>query len=205
MMVLVIIIYTPIITNAQVGCYDESLSIEKFFYKNNDGTMTFDENSARDAGFTSEYIKLVKNNVAIINYNIINNNAVLADDFSVTLYINGAKDNVKKLNAVRGQSKIVVQATGLVMVYMNTAEIDDLIHVLDINNDIYSLMGAVGFLSRAKTIVERACGLGAFVGYIQIKSYKAQIKQVRKNGTGIIMYVAPMPDGVNSSVWFGAQ
>ena len=43
------------------------------------------------------------------------------------------------------------------------------------------------------------------IGLLQIYLYKAQINQVKSKGTGIIMYVTPMPDGVGSTATFGAQ
>ena len=197
---------TPLIASAKTQEYNSDSSIEEFFCRNDDGTMTFDEIGAENAGFSCDYIKVVKNNVAIINECINNGDAVLSGDYSVTIYPDNSKrSSGRMLRAVRGQSKVVMQATGLVMVYMNSAEADDLYNTLGRLGHAYSIVGIIGWLTTAAPILSQACSMCSAVGYIQVTSYRTQIQQVRKSGRGIIMYVAPMPDGVNSSVWFGAQ
>lgn len=57
----------------------------------------------------------------------------------------------------------------------------------------------------AKPLLSKACAASATVAGLQLSLYKSQINQVKKNGTGIIMYVAPMPDGMGNQITFGAQ
>lgn len=171
--------------------------IEKFFTKNVDGTMSFDANGASLAGYNDLTVEFVNENVENINNAVRNEGAILDDDFKVTIYVNGSR--------ARGQSKVEVWATGMVLVYMNTAEIDDLYRILTINNKAYNLASTVSDLITAKGIIVKACSVSSKIGLLQIYLYKAQINKVKSKGTGIIMYVTPMPDGVGSTATFGAQ
>ena len=134
---------------------------------------------------------------------LVSQGYVINDDFSMDIYINKSSGK-NMLRAVRGQSKVVVWATGMVLVYMTNVEANDLYNTLGKVGAWITLSGIIPYLLKSKEIISEACGVALFVGGVSIVLYQAQINQARKNGTGIIMYVAPLPDG-GTSVAFGAQ
>lgn len=170
--------------------------IEQFFSKNDDGTMSMDAKQAREAGYSEYTIQFVQSNIDGINEAVRTQGAVIDDDFKATIYFSTSR--------ARGQSKVETWATGMVLVYMNNAEADDLYNTIDNLGWLGTLAGLAGLLTVSKPIISQACGISSFVAAVAIGLYKAQINQVKKNGTGIIMYVAPLPNG-GSSVTFGAQ
>lgn len=105
----------------------------------------------------------------------------------------------------RGQSKVEIWATGMVLVYLNSDEANDLYNLVGNLNFVGTLYDGAGLLTVAKPRISYACNVASYVAGIWISSYKAQINQAKSNGTGIIMYVAPMPDGIGSTTSFGAQ
>lgn len=171
--------------------------IEEFFSKNEDGTMSLDVSSAQAAGYTDRSVEFILGNINEINNMVRTQGAYINDDFVATLYFSSTR--------AKGQSKIEYWATGMVLVYMTDAEADDLYHTIDRLNWVGILLDLVKYLTSAKSIISQACNIGSKFSNIQIGSYKAQIDQVRKNKTGIIMYVAPLPDGIGTSISFGAQ
>ncbi len=139
---------------------------------------------------------------------VISQGATIADDYSVTLYTDTRSSNVKSARTsarAKGQSKVVVWATGMVLVYMNSAEASDLSSAITKAGIGCTLSGIIPFLLTAKPLISQACSIGLYVAGVAIVSYQVQIDKVRASGKGIIMYVAPMPDGIGSSVSFGSQ
>ncbi len=171
--------------------------IEKFFIKNVDGTMSFDANGASLAGYNDLTVEFVNENVENINNAVLNEGAILDDDFKVTIYVNGSR--------ARGQSKVEVWATGMILVYMNSVEVKDLSSVLDSTARLYTIASVMKELSAAYPIISKACQASQVIGLIQISLYKIQIRNLTAQGRGIIMYVSPLPDGISSTVTFGAQ
>ncbi len=171
--------------------------IERFFAKNVDGTMSFDADGASLAGYNDLTVGFVNENVENINNAVRNEGAILDDDFKVTIYGNGAR--------AKGQSKVEVWATGMVLVYMNTTETADFEKVLTATKGVCNLIQMASKLGASKFIILKACEKSAQVQVLQITLYKAQVQQVKSNGTGIIMYVTPMPNGIGSTATFGAQ
>lgn len=171
--------------------------IEEFFSKNADGTMSLDVNSAQSAGYTERSIEFILGNIEEINNMVRTQGAYINDDFVATLYFSSSR--------AKGQSKIEYWATGMVLVYMTDAEADDLYHTIDRLSWVGTLLNLIKHLTTAKPIISKACGAVAQLNNLLIGSYKAQIDQVRKNKSGIIMYVTPLPDGIGTSISFGAQ
>lgn len=182
--------------------------IDQFFSKNVDGTMSFDSMAASMSGYNQTTVDFVQENVDMINQLVVTKGVSIADDYSVTICTDNNQLGSKAARTMaraKGQSKVVVWATGMVLVYMNTSETNDLYSALSKVGAGCTLLGIVPTLIAAKAIISQACSVGIYVASVSIVAYQSQINQVRKNGTGIIMYVAPMPDGIGSSVSFGAQ
>ena len=171
--------------------------IEKFFSKNGDGTMSMDAEQAREAGYSEYTIQFVQGNIDGINEAVKSEGAIIDDDFKATIYFASSR--------ARGQSKIETWATGAVLVYMNNEQADDLYNALANVHPLTILANMLSKLTKAQSILGQACRIAAFVANLQVVSYKAQIGQVKSNGTGIIMYVIPLPDGIASTANFGAQ
>lgn len=182
--------------------------IEKYFSRNVDGTMSFDSIKSYSEGYSQSTINFVQKNVELINEMVISQGATIADDYSVTLYTDTQSSNMKGARAsarAKGQSKVVVWATGMVLVYMTSTEANDLYNALGKVGIGCTLAGIIPFLAAAHAIISQACSASLYVASVAIVRYQAQIAQVKKSGKGIIMYVAPMPDGNGSSVSFGSQ
>ena len=146
----------------------------------------------------SEYtIQFVQGNIDGINEAVKSEGAIIDDDFKATIYFASSR--------ARGQSKIETWATGAVLVYMNNEQADDLYNALANVHPLTILANMLSKLTKAQSILGQACRIAAFVANLQVVSYKAQIGQVKSNGTGIIMYVIPLPDGIASTANFGAQ
>lgn len=171
--------------------------IERFFFKNGDGTMSMDAEQAREAGYSEYTIQFVQGNIDRINEAVRTDGAIIDDDFKATIYFVSSR--------ARGQSKVEIWATGMVLVYLNTDEANDLYNLVDNLNFVGTLYDGASLLTVAKPRISYACNVASYVAGIWISSYKAQINQAKSNGTGIIMYVAPMPDGIGSTTSFGAQ
>lgn len=171
--------------------------IERFFSKNEDGTMSMNAERAREAGYSEYTIQFVQGNIDGINEAVQTQGAVIDDEFKMTIYFASTR--------ARGQSKVEIWATGMVLIYMNNEQADDLYNALANLHPLTILANVLSKLTKAQSVLGQACRIAAFVANLQVVSYKAQIGQVKSNGTGIIMYVTPMPDGVGSMASFGAQ
>lgn len=88
---------------------------------------------------------------------------------------------------------------------MNNEQADDMYNALANVHPLTILANMLSKLTKAQSILGQACRIAAFVANLQVVSYKAQIGRVKSNGTGIIMYVIPLPDGIASTANFGAQ
>lgn len=216
---LALVLFVTVIVSSSIGTMaapaenttSETLQlegIEKYFSKNVDGTMSFDNIRAYSEGYNQATINFIQKNVEEINEMVISQGVTIADDYSVTLYTDTQSSNVKGARAstrAKGQSKVVVWATGMVLVYMTSTEANDLYNALGKVGIGCTLAGIIPFLVAAHAIISQACSAGLYVASVAIVGYQAQIAQVKKSGKGIIMYVAPMPDGIGSSVSFGSQ
>lgn len=171
--------------------------IEEFFSKNADGTMSLDVNSAQAAGYTERSIEFILGNIEEINDMVLTQGAYINDDFVATLYFSSSR--------AKGQSKVEYWATGMILVYMTDVEAKDLYDTITSLSWFGNLFDLLSNLDEAYPILAKACSIAAAVANLAIGSYSYQINQARSNGTGIIMYVTPMPDGIGSSATFGAQ
>ncbi|MCI5934139.1 MAG: hypothetical protein MRZ65_01305 [Lachnospiraceae bacterium] len=181
--------------------------IERFFAKEENGTMSLNVEMAKADGYSDKAIQFVLSNIENINELVLTQGVHIDENYSVTIYNESSANNSglsRAARAVKGQSKVVVWATGMVLVYMNTSEVNDLYNTIDNLGWVCTILSILGYVTTARPILSQACNAAAFVGGVTISLYKSQINQVKKNGTGIIMYVTPMPDG-GSSVSFGAQ
>lgn len=172
--------------------------IEEFFSKNADGTMSLNVLGAQNAGYSDDTIQFVLENIEFMNEAVRTEGAYINDDFAITFYFAVSR-------AAKGQSKVEFWATGMMLIYMNTEEIDELYYFIDDLGWVGTALGVISLLSVAKPIMSQACALSSTFAAIQLSLYKSQIRQVKQNGTGIIIYVAPTPDLIGNYITFGAQ
>ncbi len=96
--------------------------LKEYISWNNDGmTLSFDDKSAKEAGYSEEAILFVENNISNMNKYALEGN-VISDDYSVTVAVK--VDNGKRLmkaNNVKGVSK-VTYSWNMTNIYLNSVD-----------------------------------------------------------------------------------
>lgn len=161
--------------------------------------MKFDKEAARGAGYTNETIEYVSGNVDGINDMILTQGAILADDFSATIYM-------KSNRAAKGESKVVAWPYGPVQIYMNSEEAAEISEVLEGLSWVCGILSLISLSKKAKPILGEACGVASFIGGILISMYTAQLRVAEKGGKGIVLNAQQADSsGTNVAVWIHSQ
>ncbi len=199
----IMLLQENVVTQAAVIEEKPIEDIVEFLSHNEDGSITLDENGARNAGYDTETVLYVKNNVIRMNELVNSGEAYINESFQAVI-------PGKSSRAAKGESKVVIYPYGPTQIYLNTDEVADLKKGIDL------LSGACTWTALAQLLTSGvAPALGAKLGYIgaaatigsaYLRVTSKQIEQVSASGKGIIITVLDADSsGTNKAIFLSSQ
>lgn len=162
--------------------------MDAYLHREADGTITLNTVAAKQGGYSSETIDRVSNNLSEMN-EMVSNGAVSDNTFAVTAF--------GKVSRAGGQSKVVRHWTGLVEIYLNSADAEQLAKKYDTASDVTGFLS--GFLLKWSVPAAGALAASA-VYYISA----AQIRACNK-GKGVIICMMPNTETGGYITWVTSQ
>ncbi|OXN00690.1 hypothetical protein [Bifidobacterium vansinderenii] len=160
--------------------------MDAYLSRNADGTVSLDETAARQAGYSSDSISTVEDNLTGMN-DMVADGAVSDDAFVVTMSVKTARDG--------GQSKVVRYWWGLVEVYLSSSEARQVADVYD------NLSTAASILSK----ILKKYSLAAQAASIVYAVSAYQFRKAASGNRGIVITMSPNVDTGLYTYWVISQ